>query len=92
MKRRNLLVATLFAATLGISMIASAEETTMEKVETATNKGTDKIKKGYRKGKEKGCEMMNGKMECAGQKMKHGVENGMDTMGTKVEEVKKKTD
>ena len=92
MKKRNLFVTALFAATMALSVIATAEETTMEKIGTATSKGTDNVKKGVRNAKDKGCEMMNGKMECAGKKLKHKVQNGTDTLGTKVDEVKKKTD
>ena len=92
MKKRTLLFASVFAVSMGLSFIASAEETTLEKVETATNKGVDKVKKQSRKASDQACETVNGKMQCAGKKMKHSMQNGADAVGTKVKEVEKKTD
>lgn len=39
-------------------------------------------KKAYRKVKDETCEMINGKMECLGQKAKHSIQN----VGDKIED------
>ncbi len=86
MKKQIVLLASVLALGLGFS--AHAEETVTEKIETSANKAGDSIKKGYRSAKDKTCEMVNGKMECAGKKMKHKGQNMMDKAGTTGTEVK----
>ncbi len=86
MKKQMLLVAGLLSLCLVFK--AQAEETVTEKVETQANKTADAVKKTYRSAKDKTCEMVNGKMECAAQKLKHSGQNTMDKAGTKATEVK----
>lgn len=86
------LVTYALTASLGFSLSAFAEETKGEKAETAMNKTADNVKKGFRSTKDKTCEMVNGKMECVAKKMKHKVQNAADSVETKANEVKNKTD
>ena len=81
----------LMCATLAGSY-ASAVETVGEKMETSGNKAADSVKSTYRKGKDKACEMVDGKMSCAGKKMKHKMEDAADSASTKGTEVKNKID
>ena len=73
---------------LCLAFTAQAEETVTEKIETQANKTTDAVKKTYRSAKDKTCEMVNGKMECAAKKLKHKGQNAMDKVETKATEVK----
>lgn len=77
---------------LGLNINAIAEETTMEKVDTTAQKAGNSVKKVYRSAKDKTCEMIDGKMQCAGKKLKHKVENVTDEAKTKIEETKNKVD
>lgn len=47
-------------------------------------------KKAYRNAKDKGCEMINGKMECAVDKAKHTIQNGADEVKDKANDIPKK--
>jgi hypothetical protein len=60
----------------------AADDTTKEKVVEAARDSKRAMKKGARKVKDETCELVNGKMECVGQKMKHGAQN----IGDKVED------
>lgn len=71
---------------------ASAEETTLEKAETAKNKAVDSVKKTARDIKDKTCEMINGKMECVAKQVKHTGQDAMDAAKTKVNEIGNKVD
>jgi hypothetical protein len=75
-----------------MAFCAYAEETNLEKVETATNKSVDSIKSSYREAKDKACETINGKLQCAGKKLKNGALNLMDKAKTSAKEAKKKVD
>jgi hypothetical protein len=61
---------------------AHADETVKEKVSEAGHDTKRAVKKGARKVKDETCEMVNGKMKCVGQKMKHSAQN----VGDKVED------
>lgn len=86
MKKQMLLVVGILGLCLSFS--AQAEETVTEKIETSANKTADAVKKTYRSAKDKTCEMVNGKMECAAKKLKHTGQNAMDKVETKATEVK----
>ncbi len=86
MKTHVLIMASVLV--MGIGFGAFAEETVTEKVETGANKVSDSVKKGYRTVKDKTCEMVNGKMECAAKKLKHKGQNMMDKAGTTGTEIK----
>lgn len=92
MKKNNLLTIYLCAAMLGLGISTHAEETTLEKIETGSNKAADSAKKTYRKAKDKVCEMVNGKMKCVEKKIKGKVENLKDKVETESKEIKNKID
>lgn len=81
------------AAVLAFSFMAglstAAAETVGEKASEVGHDMKKETKKAYRKVKDKTCEMVNGKMECAAKKVKHKVQNGMDEVSDKVEDVTK---
>lgn len=89
---KSLIKAGLIVISLQIGIMAIAEETTMEKVETKTNEMIDDTKSTYRSAKDKACEMVNGKMECAGKRIKSKVKNAVDKAETKAKELKNKVD
>lgn len=64
------------------SPVVHADETVKEKVSEAGNDTKRAMKKGARKVKDETCEMVNGKMNCVGKKIKHGAQN----VGDKVED------
>lgn len=74
---------------LGFASFSNADETRTEKaVETTKEAGRDlkkNAKKAWRNTKDEACEMVNGKMECAGKKAKHKVQNGVDEVKDKVD-------
>ncbi|MDZ4661691.1 MAG: hypothetical protein SGJ18_08730 [Pseudomonadota bacterium] len=92
MKNTKLLNAFLFAASLSFGVFALAEESTLEKVETGKNKAVSGVKSTYRNVKDKTCEMINGKLECLGKKIKGKANNLSDDVKTKATEVKNKID
>ena len=82
----------ILATALHVSNAALAEETTTEKMGTAVNETVDETKAGARAAKDKACEMVNGKMECAGKRMKSKAKNLGDKVDTKAKEIKNKVD
>lgn len=56
----------------------AADETVKEKAQEVSNDTKRAMRKGSRKVQDKTCEMVNGKMECAGKKAKHAVQNAGD--------------
>lgn len=46
-------------------------------------------KKTYRKAKDKTCELINGKMECKAKELKHEMQNAVDEIQDKANDVKK---
>lgn len=68
------------------SVVMVAEfQATGESVGTATNKTVRKVE-------DKTCEMVNGKLECAGKKAKHKLQNAKDEAQDKINETKEKTE
>ncbi len=57
---------------------AQADQSMKAKVKEAGNDAARATKQGVRDVKDKTCEMVNGKMECAAQKVKHKVQQGAD--------------
>ena len=57
---------------------AIADETVKEKAKEIGNDAKRSAKSTGRAIKDKTCEMINGKMECAAQKVKHSLQNGAD--------------
>ncbi len=83
-------IALLSASLLfGFVSFAHAEETKTEKATETVKETARDMKKGAKKAwrntKDEACEMVNGKMECAGKKAKHKVQNGVDELKDKVD-------
>lgn len=78
-----------FALTALIGLMMSgrvlADDSLKSKAKEAGNDTSRAAKKGVRAVKDKTCEMINGKMECAGQKVKHSIQNGADKIEDAVE-------
>jgi len=55
-----------------------ATEAVKHKVQEAGHDAKRSANKAGRAVKDKTCEMVNGKMECAAQKVKHSMQNGAD--------------
>ena len=86
------------AIILGLILVASpnfvmGEESTAKKVVSETAevaRDTGKMaKKKWRAAKDKGCEMVNGKMDCTVKKLKHKGENIKDEVNDKVDDISK---
>lgn len=84
MNLKTLFTAVVTTALIGSSAVnfAHADETVKEKVVEAGKDTKRAMKKGARKVKDETCEMVDGKMKCMGQKIKHGAQN----VGDKVED------
>lgn len=59
-------------------LISCSDKTGMEKVKEAGNDARRDAKAAVREVEEKTCEMVNGKMECAFEKIEHAIEEGSD--------------
>ena len=73
----------LFSALLVQATVFAEEDRSEEAKEKMEEVGNDTArggKKAWRGAKDKTCEMVNGKMECAGQKAKHSIQNGVDNV------------
>lgn len=84
----------LLASALVLSLPALAEEkSTVEKVKESTSETYEDakkgVKKGYRNVKDKTCEMINGKMECAVKKAGNTIKNGADEVKDKADDLTK---
>lgn len=82
----------LISLTSGIGNGVSAEETSLEKVETAKNKSVDAVKKTYRKVDDKVCESINGKLKCVPKKIKNKIKNTSDKIDTDTTDAANKID
>jgi hypothetical protein len=80
------LLAGSLAIGVAFSSMAGAEGVKEEVQEVGRD--TKKVaKKTARKVDDKTCEMVNGKMECAGKKVKHGVQNAGDEVKDKADDL-----
>ena len=73
----------LFSALLVQATVFAEEdksEAAKQKMEEVGNDTSRGAKKAWRGAKDKTCEMVNGKMECAGKKAKHSIQNGVDNV------------
>jgi hypothetical protein len=88
---KKLFILTAFALSTGLMYVPAtvlAEETTTEKVKEQGRDVKKGLKKMARKAEDKVCETVNGKLECAAKKVKHGVENAADEVKDKADDVK----
>lgn len=92
MKMRKLIGVGILMVSFGLSTSAYAEEKTMEKVETKKNETVDSVKSTYRDAKDKSCEMIDGKMQCLGKKVKNKAKTMSDKTKTKANEIENKVD
>jgi hypothetical protein len=67
-------------ATLGFafSYTANAADSVKHEAKEAAHDTKKSAKKAYRSAKDKTCEMVNGKLECAAKSVKHKTENTVD--------------
>lgn len=72
-------VTTALLGSFGSSFV-HADETVKEKVSEAGNDAKRAVKKGARKVKDETCEMINGKMKCVANKIKHSAQNAGDAI------------
>lgn len=79
---KNVLMPMLCLSLLAAPAVGFADDTVGEKVEEAAKDTGRAVKKSARKVKDKSCEMVNGKMECAAKKAKHSAKN----VGDKIED------
>lgn len=74
MKKTHILFLSLSLLTIN----AIADETMKEKAKELGNDAKRSVKSTSREVKDKTCELVNGKMECAAQKVKHSIQNAGD--------------
>lgn len=82
----------LLASSLAVGVVWGTYATADSVKETVKEAGQDTAKgakKMARKVKDETCELVNGKMECVGKKVKHGVQNTSDEVKDKIEDIKK---
>lgn len=70
---------------LGFAAFSHADETVGEKVEEGAKDMKKGAKKAWRNTKDETCEWINGKMECAGKKVKNKAKNVGDEVKDKVD-------
>lgn len=75
--KKVILMATIFAFSTFPAVLprAHAESEVKEDVAEAAQDAKKTVRKGARNVKDKTCELVNGKMECAGKKLKHKAQN-----------------
>ena len=82
-KFEKVLATIAFGLVLSIPLV-QAEESKMDKAGDAIHEGANDTKRAAKKAvrgaKDKGCELVNGKMDCAGKKLKHKAQNAGDKM------------
>ena len=70
----------IFFALTTASFSAIADDSVKSTAEEVANDTKRAAKSATRSVKDKTCEMINGKMECAAQKIKHAAQNGADNV------------
>ncbi len=72
---KKLIMPALFAALALSSPICSRASDVSEDVKQAAKDTKKSVRKGVRSAKDKTCELVDGKMNCAAKKLKHKVQN-----------------
>jgi len=82
MKLNKLALAILVGTGVGLyaAPVSFADNTVGEKAEEAVSDTKRGAKKAARNVKQKGCEMVNGKMECAGKAVKNKIKDAGDAV------------
>jgi len=73
----------LLSACMIVGTTSVAGESVEQKARESMSEANKKAKKAYRSAKDEACEMVNGKLQCAGAKMKHKMENLKDEVESK---------
>lgn len=68
-----------FSALAGSSMEEKKQKMEASAKETSADMGRS-VRRTTREVKDKTCELINGKMECAANKVKHSIQNGVDNV------------
>lgn len=89
---KTMAVMTFFLLSPFATNLAWAETTSGEKAGQVVTDVQDSAKKGVRNVKDATCEMINGKMECAGKKLMHKAHTGVDKVKNKAGKAKDKID
>ncbi|MGZ3710703.1 MAG: hypothetical protein ACXVBE_03065 [Bdellovibrionota bacterium] len=85
MKKLILLLAvTAFTAMPGLVPAVHADDGVAADVKEGAQDAGKSIRKGARKVKDKTCELVNGKMNCAVKKLKHKAQNAGDEVKDKL--------
>jgi len=92
MNRSKCVSGLILANLIGLAQVSLADETAAEKAEASKNKAVDTVRKTYRNVKDKTCNMIHGKLECAEKKIVNESKNLLDKVETKVKEEKNKAD
>lgn len=87
-----LAVSFLAFSAVTVSTVAHANTTPGDKVQEGAEDAGKNVKKGYRHVKDKACEMVNEKLECAGKKAMNKARNAADEVRDKANDVEKKAD
>lgn len=82
----------LFSSVVSLSTNVFAAETATEKVEAASNKTVDAVKKTWRNAKDELCEMVDGKSKCFVKKVVNKIKSTSETIDTTAKEAKNKAD
>ncbi|MBC7742271.1 MAG: hypothetical protein H7061_08740 [Bdellovibrionaceae bacterium] len=88
MSFKKMFLASVIAVTFTAGASVAIAETVGEKVSEAGSDMKKSIKKGARNVKDKTCEMVNGKMECAAKKIGHKLQNAGDEISDKANDHK----
>lgn len=73
----KVLICSLMLSLPGLVLADTTVKDDAKELAADTKRGT---KKAVRAVKDKTCEMINGKMECAAHKVKHSLQNGADNV------------
>jgi len=89
---KNLILSSLLFLTLSLTtahLSPAFAEGVVDSANEAVKDTGKALTKGARNLKDKTCEMMDGKMKCAGKKLKHKMQNAGDEVNDKVDDLKK---
>lgn len=86
MKASKIVFPIILATSFGFCTFAFGEESTTDKVNIMADRTSDATKRNYRAVKDKLCKIVDGKIQCAGKKMKNSMLNATDKAKTDAKE------
>jgi hypothetical protein len=86
---KKMFLASVVAVTFTAGLSTAVAETVGGSVKEVGRDISKSTKKGVRHVKDKTCEMVNGKMECAARKVGHKIGNGVDEVKDKADDAGK---